>query len=197
MTYAQVKDIENESKKRLLAVNPNLTDRSGIYFLHREEDGIRYGYVGQAKHILTRLAQHLVGFQHIDVSLKKRGLYSPENPSGWKVSFGEFPESQLDELERQYIVSYANKGYQLRYNHTTGGQDGGKRGMGEGKSPKGYRDGLAQGYKNARKFIAQLFEKNLEVQIKGKFTQNKAKAYQKFLDFITLEEEEKQEDVTD
>lgn len=195
MTYAQVKEIERKNKQRFLAVNPNLTDGSGIYFLSREENGIKYAYVGQAKHILTRLAQHLVGYQHIDISLKKRGLYSESNPLGWKVHFFSYQIEELDKMEQSYIRASANKGYQL-YNHTTGSQGKGKQALGEGKSPKGYREGVAQGYKNARKFIAQLFEKNLEVQIKGKFTQNKAKAFQKFLDFITLEEEEK-EDVTD
>ena len=195
MNYAQVKAIEQKNKQRLLELNPRLTDKSGIYFLTREADGIKYGYVGQAKHILTRLAQHLVGFQHIDISLKKHGLYSPENPSGWKVKFGEFPEEELDELERHYIVTYANQGYQLRYNHTTGGQDGAKRAMGEGASTRGYRDGLEQGYTNARKFVSKLFDKNLSFQIKGAFTKNKAKAFERFLEFITIESEsEEQED---
>lgn len=195
MTYAQVKEIERKNKQRFLTVNPNLTEGSGIYFLSREENGIKYAYVGQAKHILTRLAQHLVGYQHIDISLKKRGLYNESNPLGWKVHFFSYPIEELDKMEQSYIRASANKGYQL-YNHTTGSQGKGKQALGEGKSPKGYREGVAQGYKNARKFIAHLFEKNLEVQIKGKFTQNKAKAYQKFLDFITLEEE-KEEDVTE
>lgn len=35
-----------------------------------DENGFRYAYIGQAVHILTRLAQHLVGYQHIDLSLK-------------------------------------------------------------------------------------------------------------------------------
>ena len=85
--YKQVKAIEASNKKRLLSVNPNLNEKSGIYFLTRvDENGIKYAYIGQAKHILTRLAQHLVGYQHIDLSLKKHGLYSSENKNGWKVS---------------------------------------------------------------------------------------------------------------
>ena len=80
---AKAKAIEKQNKKRLLEVNPKLDDESGIYFLTRtDEDNISYFYIGQALHILTRLAQHLVGFQHIDLSIKKRGLYSADNPYG-------------------------------------------------------------------------------------------------------------------
>ena len=75
--FRQAKAIESKNKKRLLAINPKLNEQSGIYFLTRvDEDGFKYAYVGQAKHILTRLAQHLVGYQHIDLSLKKLILKS-------------------------------------------------------------------------------------------------------------------------
>ncbi len=82
--YRKVKDIEQKNKKRLLAINPNLDDESGIYFLTRiDENEIKYAYIGQAIHILIRLAQHLAGYQqHIDLSLKKHGLYSAANPYG-------------------------------------------------------------------------------------------------------------------
>lgn len=67
----QAKAIEQNNKKRLLEVNPKLDEESGIYFLTRiDENGFKYAYIGQAVHILTRLAQHLVGYQHIDLSLK-------------------------------------------------------------------------------------------------------------------------------
>lgn len=70
--YRKAMAIEAKNKKRILAVNPKVDDNSGIYFLIRmDEDGILYAYIGQAKHLLTRLAQHLSGYQHIDLSLKK------------------------------------------------------------------------------------------------------------------------------
>lgn len=73
--FRQIKAIEQKNKQRLLEVDPGLDDESGIYFLTREdEQGFRYAYVGQAVHILTRLAQHLSGYeQHIDRSLKSMG----------------------------------------------------------------------------------------------------------------------------
>jgi hypothetical protein len=45
---ARAKAIEQENKKRLLKLNPKLNDRSGIYFLLREdENGFKYAYVGR------------------------------------------------------------------------------------------------------------------------------------------------------
>ena len=85
MEYRQLKAIEQSNKRKLLQAFPYLTDESGIYVLTRGENGFKYAYVGQAKNILTRLAQHLVGYQHIDLSLKKHGLFSKENPTGWEI----------------------------------------------------------------------------------------------------------------
>ena len=79
---AKVKAVEKANKKRLIAVNPKLDDKSGIYILWRTEV---HAYVGQSVGILTRLAQHLAGYQqHIDLSLKKHKLYSPDNPYGYR-----------------------------------------------------------------------------------------------------------------
>ena len=56
MNYKQIKAIEQKNKKRLLEINSKLNDSSGIYVLVRtDENGIKYAYVGQAKHVLTRL----------------------------------------------------------------------------------------------------------------------------------------------
>ena len=177
---------------KLLTVNPKLDDNSGIYFLTREDENeIKYAYVGQAKHILTRLAQHLVGYQHIDLSLKKHNLYSDDNPYGWKIGFMHFPISQLDEKEQYYIKMYANKGYQLR-NKTAGGQGEGKSQIDEYRPTKGYRDGMKQGYKNASREVANLFEKHLNFSKKSeKPNKNQDKALQKFEDFLNFYKQEK------
>ena len=147
---AKAKAIEKQNKKRLLAVNPKLNERSRIYFLLRtNEQGFKFAYIGQAKHILTRLAQHLSGYQqHIDRSLKSHNLYSEDNPYGWRVEFLNFPEAELDEKEEFYIKQYADAGYQLR-NVSVVGQvserDSGQ--IGERKPPKGYMQGILQGKK--------------------------------------------------
>lgn len=187
MNYAQVKAIEKKNKERILRVEPQCPETSGIYFLLREEDGFKYAYIGQAKHLLTRLAQHLSGYQHIDLSLKKHGLWSEGNPTGYKVHFLTFPESDLDEKEQYFIKKYANAGWQMR-NKTTGSQGVGKKGMDDSQSPKGYRDGLRQGYKNAQRFVARLFEKHLDYRQKSdRPNKNQEKAAAKFREFLEVD----------
>ena len=129
--------MEQEIKQRLLLINPKLNDQSGIYFLTREdEDGIKYAYIGQAKHILTRLVQHMTGYQqHIDLSLRKHGLISNNNMCGWNVNALNFAEMELDEKEQYYIKNYALGGYQL-LNKTSGSQGKGKRQIAEYKPSK-------------------------------------------------------------
>lgn len=186
----QAKARERDNKQKFLAVNSTLDDESGIYILTREEDGFKYVYIGQAKHILTRLAQHLVGYQHIDLSLKKHGLFSDDNPCGWKVNAIHFKESELDEKEQYYIKLYANKGYQLR-NKTSGSQGDGKRQIDEFRPQKGYRDGLAQGYKNAVNELRNIIEKHLVVTLKPEKSNNKVsqKQFEKFNQIIYGKEE--------
>lgn len=166
MNYKQVKTIEFKNKQRLLKVNPKLNEESGIYILTRQdENGFKFCYVGQAVHILTRLAQHLVGYQHIDLSLKRHGLFSADNPYGWQVNYLTFPQSELDEQEQFYIKKYANAGYQLR-NKTGGSQGIGKVQIDEYRPAKGYRDGIKQGRKTMARDIKALFDKHLNVSTK-------------------------------
>lgn len=183
----QAKAIESKNRKRLLEVNPSLTDESGIYFLTRtDENGFRYAYIGQAVHILQRLAGHLVGYQHIDLSLKKHGLYSIENPYGWKIGFMHFPVSQLDEKEQYYIKMYADNGYQLR-NKTSGSQGEGKAQIDEYRPQKGYRDGIRQGKINLARELSHIAEKHLEIRLKPEKQGNKVseKQYEKFMTLIS------------
>ena len=187
---ARAKAIEQENKKRLLKLNSKLNDKSGIYFLLREdENGFKYAYIGQALHTLSRLASHLVGYQqHIDLSLKRHKLYDKEkNPYGWRVEFLNFPESQLDEKEKYYIKLYADKGYQLR-NVSLGGQgenrDSGS--IGERKAPKGYLQGIQQGRKNLARELSNIAEKHLKIEIRADKANNKVsqKQYEKFMDLL-------------
>lgn len=186
----QAKAIESENRKRLLKINPKLNDRSGIYFLLREdENGFKYAYIGQAVHTLSRLASHLVGYeQHIDLSLRKHKLYDKEkNPYGWRVEFLNFPESQLDEKEKYYIKLYADKGYQLR-NVSLGGQgenrDSGS--IGERKAPKGYLQGIQQGRKNLARELSNIAEKHLKIELRADKANNKVsqKQYEKFKELL-------------
>lgn len=194
---ARAKAIEQENKKRLLKLNPKLNDKSGIYFLLREdENGFKFAYVGQAVHTLSRLASHLVGYeQHIDLSLRKHKLYSEDNPYGWRVEFLNFPEGQLDEKEKYYIKLYADKGYQLR-NVSLGGQgenrDSGS--IGERKAPKGYLQGIQQGRKNLARELSNIAEKHLKIELRADKANNKVsqKQYEKFKELLKEGEDNRQ-----
>lgn len=173
----QAKAIESENRKRLLKINPKLNDESGIYFLLREdENGFKYAYIGQAVHVISRLASHLVGYeQHIDLSLRKHKLYDEQkNPYGWRVEFLNFPESQLDEKEKYYIKLYADNGYQLR-NVSIGGQgenrDSGS--IGERKPPKTYTQGVIQGRKTMARDLSNIAAKHLIIEIRADKANNR------------------------
>jgi hypothetical protein len=193
MDYRQRKAIEQKNKERLLQVNKNLSDESGIYFLLRkDENGFRYAYIGQAMHLLTRLAQHLVGYQHIDLSLKKHGLFSFENPYGWQVYAIECPVSLLDEREQHYIKKYADAGWQLR-NKTSGGQGVGKAQIDEYRPTKTYRDGILQGKKALVRDLKHIIDKHLTIELKAEKKANKTsqRAYEKFMELLCEENYER------
>lgn len=182
----QVYAIEKKNKERLLKVNPKLNDKSGIYFLLREdENGFKFAYIGQAVHVISRLASHLSGYQqHIDLSIRSHGLYDAEkNPYGWRVEFMNLPTSQLDEAEKKYIRLYADKGYQLR-NVSLGGQGENRASgsIGERKAPKGYMQGIQQGKKNLARELSNIAEKHLKIEIRDDKKHNKLsqKQYEKF-----------------
>lgn len=176
---------ERTNKERLLKLNPKLNDESGIYFFTRtDEYGFNYAYVGQARHVLTRLSQHIVGYkQHIDLSLQKHKLYDADkNPYGWKVGAINYPISRLDEMEQMWIKSYADNGYQMR-NVSLGGQCEGRNMIADTKPAKGYRDGIRQGRKNLAKELSSIISKHLVVMVKPEKAGHKVseEMYQKFL----------------
>lgn len=188
---AKAKAIEKKNKNRLLHLNPKLDEKSGIYFLTREdENGFKYAYIGQAVHILTRLAQHMRGYQHIDLSMKKHGLYSEENPHGWNIGFLHFGKEELDQQEQFYIKVYADQGYQLR-NKTSGSQGQGKTQIDEYSPHKGYRDGLQQGRLNLARELSNIANKHLTIKLKPGKENNKVsqKQYAKFMALINCEDE--------
>lgn len=190
MNYRQIYARKSECEKRIKEVCPQATHESGIYcFTRVDEDGFKFAYVGQAsKSLLTRLGEHLVGYQHIDLSIKKHGLYSTDNPYGYKVDIlCKCPAEECNEKEQYYIKKAADAGYQLR-NHNSGSQGKGRRTFDNAKPSKTYREGLAMGYLNARREVAHWFNLHLAVSMK-KPTKNAEKALEKFQEFINIEEE--------
>lgn len=186
--FRRAKAIEAKNKKRILEINLHVDEESGIYFLTRTENGIRYAYIGQAKHLLTRLAQHLSGYQHIDLSIKNHGLYAADNITGWKVGFLHYPEDKLDDMEQKYIRQYAQAGYQLR-NKTAGGQGEGKKQIDEYRHAKGYRDGIEQGKRMLARELLSIAEKHLKIDLREDKRGNKIsqKQYEKFIALIHAE----------
>lgn len=193
MNYKSIYAKKYENEKKIKSLCPKAEHRSGIYCFHRvDENGFRYAYVGLAtKSLLSRCAAHLDGFeQHIDRSLKKHKLYSEENPCGWKLDVLCYckPE-ECNEKEQHYIKKVHDSARQL-LNVTGGSQGEGKFNIGQNKPAKGYYDGLEQGKKKSREFIADLFAKHLVVTTKKQPpTKLQEKALKKFMDFINIGEE--------
>ena len=193
--FVKAKAIEAENKKRLLKINPRLDNKSGIYFLTRiDENGIQYFYIGQAVHIILRMCSHLTGYQHIDLSIKKRGFFSKDNPHGWAISFLHYPADKLDEMEQFWILEYTKKGYQCRYNKTSGSQGEGKEKINEFKPAKGYRDGIQQGKKTLARELSHIIDTHLQVSLKPEKQGNKVsiRAFEKFQNLIDEKTYEKE-----
>ena len=189
MYYKERIEKERAYRQALIAEFPNIdfSERSGIYIFARNdsETGLRFAYVGQAKNMIQRLVEHCLchDHSHIDLSLKKRKFYSDATPDGWKVAFVEYcDEDQMNDRERYWIAKVGNGGYQL-LNKTSGGQDGGKIGIAQNAPARGYRDGLKQGYENARRDVAKLFEKNLRAE-KAAETKLADRAMEKWIEFL-------------
>ena len=194
--YRQIMAIRKANEDKIRKMCPEVTENSGIYVFWRvDSNGFKFAYVGQAKNLLKRLAEHLSGFQHIDCSIKKHKFYDEENNIyGYHVTvIEECAEEDMDERERYWIKMFADKGYQLR-NKTSGGQDGDKSALGEGKSNKGYREGLSKGYENARKEIKTLFDKYLTYSIKDKPNKIKQRKYDEFTAFLNEGASETEDD---
>ena len=186
--YKAVFEKMDKLKAQVLEICPMAQDKSGIYIMKREENGFRYAYVGQAKQVLTRLAQHLDGYtkpnaQHIDLSLKKYGLKTHTNPNGWEMGVLYCPEYELNAKEQYYIRLYANSGFQLR-NHTSGSQNGEKFGISPNKDNRGYREGVEYGKIKALRLVREFFDKYLDYGVKepsNKVKERKLKEFEKLL----------------
>ena len=195
--YRQIMAIRKVNEDKIRRLCPGVTENSGIYVFWRvDENNFRFCYVGQARCLIKRLGEHLSGYQHIDCSIKKHKLYDEEKaPYGYHVEvIEECSIEDLDAREQYWIKWYADQGYQLR-NKTTGSQSEGKTALGDGKSNKGYREGLSKGYENARKYVAELFDKYLTYDIKGKPGKIKTRKYDEFTAFLNEDKTEEEDEI--
>ena len=102
MNYRQIYARKAECEKRIKEVCPQCPDRPGIYAFYRTDPDthIRFAYIGQARSLISRIAQHLQEYDHLALSLKKRGIYNKEeNPHGWMIRYVECSLADLDEKE--------------------------------------------------------------------------------------------------
>ena len=178
---------QEDAERLLLKVCPKALHRSGIYFYLREDTDGKHGYIGKATDLMDRNIAHIIGYQqHIDVSIKKRGFYSDDNPSGWKLNVLYYPKEDLDKWERHWIELYRSGGYHL-YNIESGGTDG-KTIIGERKPPKTYRDGLSQGRKSLTKELRHIIDTHLEIKLRNENNKISQKAFEKFWELLESEE---------
>lgn len=186
INYRKVFARKKRNEDRIKKFCPNIKQTSGIYWFYREdENNIKYGYIGKAeKNILTRMSDHFSGYQHIDLSIKKWGMYSKDkNPYGYKCGIVCYCKpSECDEKEQFYIKQWANQGVQLR-NIQSGGSLG-RTNIADNKPSKGYYDGIKRGEDKTRSQIKVFFDKYLDYSIKGKPTKIKERKMQEFADFL-------------
>lgn len=183
MNYRQIFARKEEEKKKLLALNSQLDNQSGIYIFTRFENGFKFAYVGQALHLLDRLISHLQGYeQHIDRSLKKHKLWSKDNPNGWQIKFIHCHQENLNAIEQQMILEYATSGYQM-LNKTSGSQGTEKFAIVDNQR-KGYLQGKQDGKIAILRQIKVYFDKYLDFVIKGKETKIKARKLQEFRELL-------------
>lgn len=175
-----------EREKRIKSICPDIPYRSGIYVFYRDDEtGLHMAYCGQAVRLCERCASHLAEYDHIGLSLKKRGFYSEDNPYGWKLMYKECGREDLDKNEQLTILHFASKGFQL-YNKTSGSQGSDKSQIAEYKPAKGYRDGLNQGRKNLARELSHIIDTHLIVALKPEKVGNKVsqRAFEKFKELI-------------
>ncbi len=182
--------ILNEKKKTIRAMCPMIVSKSsGIYLFYRltKEKQWCY-YVGQAKDLLQRTAQHLMGKkQHIDKSIQKHGLCVGFNAFGWRLKVLKFcKEAELDYWEQYYIKKYSSYPNSQMYNVAGGGQIDKAEDIGERFEVKlkSYRNGKAIAHDKARQYVKTMFDKYLDYVIKGKPNKIKERKLKEFEEFL-------------
>ena len=195
--YKQVFAIKKKNEEKILKVCPIADSRKGIYAFWRvDENGFKFAYVGQSGSkggLLGRLAEHLSGFQHIDLSIKKYNLYDAQkNPYGYRIKICCYCNTQeeLNQKEQEWIKKFADNSFQLR-NKNIGSQGKGKVGINDNKPPKTYQDGLLQGDKRTKRKVKEYFDKYLDFSIKDNPTKIKERKYNEFKEWLDDEDEEK------
>ena len=178
--YIKKKILAKKNISQIIKETPETTG-SGIYLYERtDEKGITYFYIGLAVNIYNRQVSHWNGFQRIDISMRKRGFKTKENPYGWDFKILEYcPENMLNEKEQYWILEYLKQGKQT-YNKNYGGNEGKTNTFDSEK--KGYRQGVAYGEEKTTRKIKEYFDKYLQVSIKPPTSKIKERKLLEFID---------------
>ena len=194
MNYRQIYAIKKKRKEQIKELCPEIDETSGIYIFLRwkKEEKKWCVYIGQAKNLLERCANHLDGYKtknpsHIDKSLKTHGIRTKENPEGWLLNVvAKCSIDELDTMEKDFIEYYRKKGNTKLYNITIGGQNEGKVDFQERSQEKlkRYKHGKEQGEKKVLEKVKTYFDKYLDYVIKGKPNKIKERKLKEFEDFL-------------
>lgn len=162
MNYRQIMARQKSAEARIIKHYGDPTTDSGVYTFHRynRERQCNCYYIGQAKNLRRRIAQHLLEYDHIAVSLKKYGLFDSEkNPEGWACDWEFCLIEELDKVEQVLIAHCITKENDELYNITSGGQGKGKVDINPRAERKGYHTGKKEGKQRAYAEIATLIKK--------------------------------------
>lgn len=187
----------NEYKKKVKQMCPNISTRSGIYLFYRFNEEKEFCvYVGQAKNLLERTAQHFLGRQqHIDRSLFDHKTYNKyDNPYGWELSvLNECDVENLDKEEQRLIEYYLSMGAKV-YNVTGGGQIDKKQDIGERQQTKlkSYKNGKIIAEKKAKLYVKTMFDKYLDFCIKPPTNKLKERKFEEFKNYLEGTDEDKE-----
>lgn len=199
MSYYYNKEVYIKRKiaeEKLKKIAPNLETKPAIYTWYRYAE-IK-AYIGQAKggRLKDRSIEHIIAYDHLGNSIRTHGLYSQDNPFGWRLKVEYCNEEDLNRLEREKIAQAQELGLSL-YNITSGGQDKGKEDINQRASGKSYRDGIKQGYKNCLNEIKELFDNYLDFVIKpscvkknGEFTEVAKRKLNEFAEMLKEKNDE-------
>lgn len=171
MNYKQLYAKKHKAEKQIVDAFGDPTECSGVYVFHRynNERETHCFYIGQAKNLRRRIADHLLEHDHIALSLKTYGLYdSASNPNGWSCSWKSVPINMLDQVEQETIAEHMSyDGIEL-YNITGGGQGKGKTDINKRAERGGWRKGKSAGEIKAWQYIAeQIYKYTTGLQSKG------------------------------
>ncbi len=165
---------------------PFLTKESGIYLWYRYDENDTYcWYVGKAKNLLQRTAQHIVNHDsHLDNSIHKHGFFDGEkNKNGWVLQImGYYRETKLDFFEQHWIGFCQSRHPDGRMYNVESGGTMGKTIIGERKQRKDQKwrtEARTKAFDDIRKWF-ELQAKEQAIKPNGELYAEAKKIFEEF-----------------